>query len=234
MLIWLRSIECISQRKHNGKELYMNFWKMTWILSACWVMLAHAEESIVIDAAALGEPTETATSQTAAPPAATQDAVATPEAQANRERILKGGKMSARERREMARANVAEDNKGQGEAFLAANQAKPGVTVLPSGVQYKVLRASKGKTPGDGNMIVCRYRGTLIDGAVFDKSENKKPSVLRVSTLLPGLKQAVKLMGAGAKWQIVIPPQLAYGEQGNRGVGANAVLVYDMEIVSIR
>jgi FKBP-type peptidyl-prolyl cis-trans isomerase FklB len=203
---------------------------MLWTASVC------AEESIVIDADALGQLQESAPSTVETPvaqPAQANEATLS-QAEANRARILKGGKMSARERREMGRANVATDNLQSGEAFLAANKVKPGVTLLPSGVQYKVLRASKNKTPDEHSKIVCRYKATLIDGAIFDKSDAKKPSVLEVAGLLPGLKEAVKMMGAGAKWQIVIPPQLAYGEQGNRGVGANAVLIYDMEIVSIR
>jgi FKBP-type peptidyl-prolyl cis-trans isomerase FklB len=74
----------------------------------------------------------------------------------------------------------------------------------------------------------------LINGTTVDKSDAKKPSSLRVAGFLEGLKQAVKLMPTGSKWEIVIPPQLAYGAFGNRGVGPNAVLVYEMEILGVK
>jgi FKBP-type peptidyl-prolyl cis-trans isomerase len=81
---------------------------------------------------------------------------------------------------------------------------------------------------------VCRYKGTLIDGSSFDKPDAKKPLTLAVAGLLPGLREAVKLMTTGAKWQIVIPPQLGFGARGSQGVGPNAVLIYDIEIISVK
>jgi FKBP-type peptidyl-prolyl cis-trans isomerase FklB len=153
---------------------------------------------------------------------------------ANKERMLRGGKMSPREREEIDRAALADTNKRAGDDFLASNKAKPGVVSLPSGVQYKILRASEGKKPGNGSQINCRYKGTLIDGTSFDQFEDKKPSALHVAGLLPGLKEAVKLMPVGSKWEIVIPPKLAYGAQGNRVIGPNAVLIYEMEILSLK
>ncbi|NOU01309.1 MAG: hypothetical protein HOO95_07030 [Gallionella sp.] len=200
---------------------------------------ASAEESILIDAAALGQ-------QESAPvdgvPSlqikASEFPQTVPESllqsDANRDRILKGGKMSARQRTALAKAQISDDNKQFGESFLAQNKAKQGVISLPSGVQYKILRAGSGKNPSESSIVACRYRGTLVDGATFDQSESKKTVDLSVSGFLPGLKEVVKLMSAGSKWQIVIPPQLAYGELGDRGVGPNAVLIYDMEIVGIK
>lgn len=193
---------------------------------------ASAEEAVVIDAGMIGEQPSTATADANVP---IQVGVGTSsQADANRERILKGGKMSARQKHEMAKAEMSDSNKQQGEAFLAANRAKPGVISLASGVQYKILRAGQGRMPTEASVVVCRYRGALIDGTEFDKSEAKKSAALSVAGFLPGLKEAVKLMSAGAKWQIVIPPQLAYGALGDRGVGPNAVLIYDMEIISVK
>lgn len=214
--------------------------KMKWMLLV-WALIAmqvRAEESVVIDSEMVGgvssevvtQGADTATSVSVSP----ADTAATSQAEANKERILRGGKMSSRQKREMFRASVSEGNKQQGEDFLAHNKEKPGVVSLPSGVQYKVLRAGKGKTPDDSSVVVCRYRGTLIDGTEFDQSETKRPVPLNVASFLPGLREAVKLMPVGSKWQVVIPPQLAYGEAGNRGVGSNAVLIYEMEIVGIR
>jgi FKBP-type peptidyl-prolyl cis-trans isomerase len=191
---------------------------------------ANAEQSVVIDAQMIGEQ----------PGAATADAPAQAEAptetleDVNKERILKGGKMSPRQKHELDKAALADSNGKAGNDFLVANKARHGVVSLPSGVQYKILKAGKGKNkPSEASVISCRYQGRLIDGTSVEKSDAKKPETLNVVGLLPGLKEAVKLMAAGSKWEIVIPPQLAYGAQGNRVVGPNAVLIYDMEIISI-
>lgn len=153
---------------------------------------------------------------------------------ANKERVLRGGKMSPMQRAAVAKAAAAESNEKGGDGFLGTNLAKPGVVGLPSGVQYKVVKAGTGKKPTEQSMIRCRYQGKLIDGSTFDKNDDKNPAAMAVSGLLPGLKEAVKLMPAGSKWEIVVPPQLGYGTQGNHRVGPNAVLIYDMEIVSIK
>jgi FKBP-type peptidyl-prolyl cis-trans isomerase FklB len=193
---------------------------------------ANAEEAVVIDAGMVGEVSGAIAVDVNT--SSQVDAGNVSQADANRERILKGGKMSARQKHEMAKAELSDSNKQQGEIFLAANKVKQGVVSLASGVQYKVLRAGQGRMPTDTSVVVCRYRATLIDGTEFDKSEAKKSVALSVVAFLPGLKEAVKLMSAGSRWQIVIPPQLAYGELGDRGVGPNAVLIYDMEIISIK
>lgn len=153
---------------------------------------------------------------------------------ANKERVLKGGKMSPREQMEIDKAALADSNQSAGDNFLASNKSRPGVVSLPSGVQYLILRESNGKHPAENSQISCRYKGKLIDGSPFDKFEDKKPSALQVAGLVPGLKEAVKLMSAGSKWEIVVPPQLAYGAKGNRVIGPNAVLIYEMELLSIR
>jgi len=153
---------------------------------------------------------------------------------ANKERVLKGGKMSPRQRAEVAKSELAASNTQTGDGFLAANKVKKGVVSLPSGVQYKILSAGKGNKPKESSTIACRYQGKLVDGTGFDKADEKKPIMLKVAGLLPGLKEAVKLMPAGSKWEIVIPPQLAYGAQGYRNIGPNAILIYNMEIVSVK
>ena len=196
-----------------------------------FALQAHAEQSVVIDARAIGELSGAAQADSTAQ---AEVLSASPE-DANRARVLKGGKMSPKQRREIAMAALADSNKQNGNGFLAANKAKPGVVSLASGVQYKILKAGKGKKkPTDASVVSCRYQGTLIDGTRVEKSDAKTPDVLNVAGLAPGLKEAVKLMAPGSRWQIVIPPQLAYGDRGGRGVGPNAVLIYDMEIVAIK
>jgi FKBP-type peptidyl-prolyl cis-trans isomerase len=134
----------------------------------------------------------------------------------------------------LVKADVAETNQTEGASFLASNGAKKGVVTLPSGVQYRVIRAGKGKKPTENSSVVCKYKGTLINGDSFDMSEGKKPATMHVSGFLPGLKEAVLLMTGGSKWEIVIPPQLAFGPSGSHGVGANAVVIYQMDIISIK
>lgn len=196
--------------------------------------LAYGEEGVVIDSQLLGEkPAASKTEGAASAP----EPVQTPLnalSDMNLQRLQKGGKMSLREKAALDKAEKANTNLVAGGEFLAANKAKPGVVTLPSGVQYKVLRAGKGKKATDASTVDCRYRGMLVDNTVFDKTDTKKPSSLKVSGFLPGLQEAVKLMPAGSKWEIVIPPQLAYGSLGNRGVAPNAVLIYEMEILAVR
>ena len=153
---------------------------------------------------------------------------------ANRDKIIQNVRISPRQRRELAKAEASASNAKAGNTFLASNKTKPGVVTLPSGVQYQILKSGKGKKPTEGSRIVCRYQGKLIDGSVFDKSDVKAPLTLNVAGLVPGLKEAIKLMATGSKWEIVVPPNLAYGDKGYRSVSPNAVVIYNMEIVSIK
>ena len=204
------------------------------LLSLClFGAQAGAEEAVIIDEQTLGMQQQGAAAKAGTNAAAPADPNAEANA-ANKEQFIKGGRVSARERAALAKAEIAETNKKAGTDFLLQNKAKPGVVSLPSGVQYKVLRASKGKQPTEDSQIRCRYKGMLIDGSTVDMTDAKKPSTMHVAGFLPGLKEAVKLMPAGSKWEIAIPPQLAYGAAGNRGVGPNAVLVYEMEILGIK
>jgi FKBP-type peptidyl-prolyl cis-trans isomerase FklB len=131
---------------------------------------------------------------------------------------------------------AAETNKKDGEAFLAANKAKAGVVTLPSGLQYKVLTAGTGTKPTASDSVVCNYRGTLIDGKEFDSSYKRgQPATFPVSGVIKGWTEALQLMPAGSKWQLVIPPDLAYGERGQGGdIGPDATLVFEVELLSIQ
>jgi FKBP-type peptidyl-prolyl cis-trans isomerase FklB len=168
--------------------------------------------------------------------AQTQQALSEADAQANaanKELLLKGGKISPRQKAELAKAEKANANQQGTASYLAANKIKPGVVTLASGVQYKVLKAGTGKRATEADAVRCRYQGNLVDGTGFDKADDKTPTVLRVAGMLPGLREAVKLMPVGAKWEVVVPPELAYGAKGNHGVGPNAVLIYVIEIAGI-
>ncbi len=134
-----------------------------------------------------------------------------------------------------ARKQLAEKNKKEGENFLAANGKKPGVTTLPSGLQYKVLRNGKGKKPQTQDIVKVHYRGTLINGTEFDSSYRRgQPASFPVNRIIPGWTEALQLMEEGAKWQIFIPSQLAYGERGAGGnIGPNATLIFEVELLEI-
>ena len=141
-----------------------------------------------------------------------------------------------RQKQIVAMQTAAAENKKAGDAFLAANKAKEGVVTLPSGLQYKILKAGDGKKPTDADTVECNYRGTLINGTEFDSSyRTGRPAVFKVTGVIPGWREALKLMPAGSKWQLVIPPQLAYGERGaGRDIGPNSTLIFEVELLAIK
>jgi len=131
---------------------------------------------------------------------------------------------------------LGEKNKREGEAFLVKNKEKEGVKTLPSGLQYVVIKAGTGKKPNINDSVTTHYRGTLIDGTEFDSSYRRgQPVTFPVSGVIAGWTEALQLMEEGAKWQLFIPPNLAYGEQGKGGViGPNATLIFEIELISIQ
>lgn len=141
-----------------------------------------------------------------------------------------------RSRQEAARKAAGEKNKKEGEAFLAENKNKEGVKTLPSGLQYKVIKAGTGKKPSATDTVTAHYRGTLIDGTEFDSSYKRgKPVSFPVNGVIPGWSEALQLMEEGAKWQLFIPSNLAYAERGaGRVIGPHATLIFEVELISIQ
>ena len=136
---------------------------------------------------------------------------------------------------EHAKAMIAAKNERAVEGFVAENAKKEGVVTLPSGLQYKVLKQGDGKIPTLDDHVVCNYRGTLIDGTEFDSSYRRnQPATLPIKGVIAGWTQALQLMPVGSKWQIFIPPQLAYGEKMVGGIGPNAMLIFEVELISIQ
>jgi FKBP-type peptidyl-prolyl cis-trans isomerase FklB len=132
---------------------------------------------------------------------------------------------------------IGKKNKKDGEAFLAENKKKEGVKTLPSGLQYKVIKTGTGKKPKLSDTVTAHYRGTLIDGTEFDSSYKRgQPATFPVSGgMIPGWTEALQLMEEGAKWQLFIPSNLAYGERGAGSViGPNATLIFEVELISIQ
>ena len=130
----------------------------------------------------------------------------------------------------------ATENKKKGEEFLAENKTKEGVKTLPSGLEYKVLTEGTGPKPTASDTVECNYRGTLIDGKEFDSSaKHGGPATFPVSGVIKGWTEALQLMPVGSKWELFIPPDLAYGERGaGPEIGPDSTLVFDVELVSIK
>jgi FKBP-type peptidyl-prolyl cis-trans isomerase len=120
----------------------------------------------------------------------------------------------------------------EGAAFLAKNAKAPGVTVLPSGLQYKVIAAGNGPSPTATDTVRVNYRGTFIDGEMFDES-GADPAVFPVNRVIDGWTEALVRMRVGDKWQLVIPSDLAYGPDGNDAIPPNSVLMFEVELLGI-
>ncbi|MBE0501175.1 MAG: FKBP-type peptidyl-prolyl cis-trans isomerase [Desulfuromonadales bacterium] len=132
-------------------------------------------------------------------------------------------------------AKVTDENKSQGAAFLAENAKQDGIKVLESGLQYKVVTAGSGKTPGLADSVTVHYRGTLIDGTEFDSSFKRgQPVTFPVNGVIKGWTEALQLMQEGDKWQLFIPADLAYGERGaGASIGPHATLIFDVELIKV-
>jgi len=136
-----------------------------------------------------------------------------------------------------ARTMATAGNKKAGETFLAENKKKQGVVALPSGLQYKIIKSGAGKQPTDNDTVECNIRGSLINGTEFENSYSSgHPTDLKLSGgINPGLREALKLMPVGSKWQIFVPAHLAYGEQGlTNKIGPNETLIYELELLAIK
>jgi len=140
--------------------------------------------------------------------------------------------------KKQAEANkiLAEKNQKEGEAYLAANKGKEGIVVLPSGLQYKILKQAEGTKPAADDTVVCHYRGTLIDGTEFDSSyKRNQPATFAVKGIIKGWTEALQLMTVGSKWQLWIPAELAYGERARSNIiGPNSTLIFEVELISIQ
>lgn len=121
--------------------------------------------------------------------------------------------------------------------FLAANKKKEGVQVTESGLQYKVIKSGSGAQPTAENTVVVHYEGRFTNGEVFDSSLARgEPTSFPVTRVIPGWTEALMRMKVGDKWQLYIPPALAYGEAGEPrgGIGPNEALVFDVELLEVK
>ena len=125
-------------------------------------------------------------------------------------------------------------NKADGDAFLAKNAEKSGVTTTASGLQYEVLREGKGRTPTATDTIKVHYKGTLIDGTKFDSSYDRgTPADFGVSGVIPGFSEGLQLMKEGGQNRFTIPANIAYGEQAPASIGPNQTLIFEVELIEV-
>ena len=155
--------------------------------------------------------------------------------QAERNAVMTRFNQFMQQKMEQQMAAEAADNLAKGQAFLTENRDKEGVQETPSGLQYKVLESGDGATPGPTDTVRCHYHGTLIDGTVFDSSyERGQPAEFPVNGVISGWTEALQMMKAGDKWEVYLPPQIAYGERGAGGaIGPNATLIFTIELLGI-
>ena len=131
---------------------------------------------------------------------------------------------------------VGDSNKSSGEAFRAEYGKQAAVLRTDSGILYRVLTAGSGAKPGPDDTVVVHYRGTLPDGQEFDSSYNRgQPATFSLGGIIAGWKEVLQLMPEGAKWEVVIPPELGYGNVGASGlIGANQTLVFEIELIEVK
>ena len=136
--------------------------------------------------------------------------------------------------KQQAKAKVqGVENKKKADDFLAANKDKAGVAVTGSGLQYKILSTGSGPKPSATDSVTVHYKGTLLDGTEFDSSYTRgQPATFGVSGVIKGWTEALQLMNAGSKWELYIPPDLAYGEQGRPNIPPNSLLVFEVELLT--
>jgi FKBP-type peptidyl-prolyl cis-trans isomerase FklB len=130
---------------------------------------------------------------------------------------------------------IADKNLADGKAYLEENKKKDGVITLPSGLQYKILTEGSGKLPKAADSVTVNYRGTLVDGTEFDSSYKRgQPVTFQVGKVIPGWTEGLQLMKEGSKWQLFIPPQLAYGARGTIRIPPNSTLIFEVELLAVK
>jgi len=135
---------------------------------------------------------------------------------------------------EKRQAGVAQANSKKGEDFLAANAKKEGVIETASGLQYKIIKPGSEVKPGPQDTVWVRYKGTLLDGTVFDEvPAEQEPIRLTLNGVIPGWTEGLQLVGEGGEVELYIPADLAYGEQGNQAIGPNSTLIFNVQLDSI-
>lgn len=156
--------------------------------------------------------------------------------QALLEQVMQNYMQKLQEKRMAEEQAATEENRLKGEAFLAENGKKPGVTTTSSGLQYEVVSMGNGPKPTASDKVTVHYTGTLIDGTKFDSSVDRgQPATFPVGGVIRGWVEALQLMPVGSKWKLYIPSDLAYGPSGGPGgsIPGNSTLIFDVELLEI-
>ena len=127
------------------------------------------------------------------------------------------------------------ENRAKGARFLEENKQKPGILALPSGLQYKIIVEGDGPLPKATDTVECHYKGSLIDGTVFDSSYRRgKPATFQVGGVIKGWLEALQMMKVGSRWELYIPPDLAYGDRGAGSlIKPGSTLIFEIEVLGI-
>ena len=143
--------------------------------------------------------------------------------------------MQLQQKQQEENAKMADINAAAGEQFLLENGKRAEVHTTPSGLQYEIVKQGDGPRPTAGDSVTVHYTGKLIDGTVFDSSEERgEPATFGVTQVIPGWVEALQLMNAGSKWRLYIPSDLAYGPNGAGGViGPNQTLIFDVNLIEV-
>jgi FKBP-type peptidyl-prolyl cis-trans isomerase FklB len=137
--------------------------------------------------------------------------------------------------RTAAMARIGEENKKKGDEYLAKHAKEKGVVTTQSGLEYKVVEAGKGKQPTPDDKVTVNYKGTLLSGEEFDSSYARgEPATFPIHGVIKGWQEVLPLMKEGAKWEVAIPADLAYGERGTgHGIGPNETLLFTIELIKV-
>jgi FKBP-type peptidyl-prolyl cis-trans isomerase len=154
--------------------------------------------------------------------------------EAEKQKIMMAFQKDMQDKQMQKQAQMAEPNRQAGNKFLEENKAKEGVKVTASGLQYKVVKEGKGKTPTANDKVTVHYEGKLLDGKIFDSSfERKKPETFPVTGVIKGWTEGLQLMKEGGVYELYIPAELAYGDAGNNSIPGGSTLIFKVELIKV-
>lgn len=148
--------------------------------------------------------------------------------------VLEGFQQKQQEQQMQEMKQMADENLAASTEFLETNAKREGVKTTESGLQYEVITEGSGDSPSADDMVKVHYTGTLTDGTVFDSSrERGEPVTFKLSDVIPGWTEGLQMMKEGGRWKLYLPPELAYGPGGNRSIGPNEALIFDVELLEV-
>lgn len=154
--------------------------------------------------------------------------------EAQKQKIMMAFQKEMQDKQMQKQIQAAQPNKIAGQKFLDENKGKEGVKVTATGLQYKVIKEGKGKTPTANDKVTVNYEGKLLDGKIFDSSfERKKPETFPVTGVIKGWTEGLQLMKEGGAYELYIPSDLAYGDAGNNSIPGGSTLIFKVELIKV-